>query len=360
MVSTDGGPIQSNAVVQASQHPELGIILTELSGRTVYLFTDDERNKSNCLGGCALAWPPFLTVGDPSAGEGVAGDQLGSITRDDGSTQVTYNGRPLYYFAPDEKPGDANGQGVGDIWFVVSAEGEAVIAPVATPTAMVMDHPTPAPTAAGEGVEATPGPPPPPEIGPPTIVQEVSTIENYAASQFFPPRIVVIKDVPLKLYMTRLHSEHRNEFNIEPFIDSRPFSGVGNIGVVEFTPDQSGEFKMHNVGHFFEGEFIVVDSEEEARIRIAEMGVQEFSLIHDLVGGIVTPGRLVVQKDIPVKIYNVGLSGDVRVTIEPLYTSNELNVKKREITTIEFIPDVAGEFEIRYNRNTVVGTLVVE
>ena len=67
VVSVYGGPTQDNATVTTSEHPQLGTILTDASGRTLYLFTVDERDKSNCLGGCALAWPPLLTVGDPTA-----------------------------------------------------------------------------------------------------------------------------------------------------------------------------------------------------------------------------------------------------------------------------------------------------
>ena len=113
-VSAAGGPIQDSAFVSVSVHPELGEILTEASGRTVYLFTVDERSKSNCSRGCAVAWPPLLTVGEPTAGEGVSAQFLATIDRGDGTAQVTYNGWPLYYFAPDVKPGDANGQNVAD------------------------------------------------------------------------------------------------------------------------------------------------------------------------------------------------------------------------------------------------------
>ena len=79
----------------------------DAAGRSLYLFTRDERNVSNCAGGCALAWPPLITVEDPVPGEGLAEDRIGTTAREDGSKQVTYNGRPLYYFAADEKPGDA-------------------------------------------------------------------------------------------------------------------------------------------------------------------------------------------------------------------------------------------------------------
>ena len=112
---------QEPPTVEISQHAELGDILTDAGGNTLYLFTKDERNRSNCSGGCAGAWPPLLTVGDPTAGEGVNAQRLETITSEDGSTQVAYNGWPLYYFARDENPGDTKGQ-YGE-WFVVSAFG---------------------------------------------------------------------------------------------------------------------------------------------------------------------------------------------------------------------------------------------
>ncbi len=122
VVSTDGGPVRGDARVNAGEHDELGTILLDGSGRTLYLFERDESGVSNCSGGCALNWPPLVTVRDPSAADGVDGDLLGSITRDDGYSQVTYDGVPLYYFANDEKPGDALGEGVGGVWSVVSVE----------------------------------------------------------------------------------------------------------------------------------------------------------------------------------------------------------------------------------------------
>ncbi|MBI2872458.1 MAG: hypothetical protein HYY00_04620 [Chloroflexi bacterium] len=141
VVSTYGGPVQTGAAVNTAQHPELGTILTDASRRTLYLFTRDEPNKSNCSGNCALDWPPLLTVGDPTVGGTASATFLGTITRADGSTQVTYNGWPLYYYAPDARPGDTTGQNVGTVWFVVSATGEAVPAAKAEPTPTPMPPP---------------------------------------------------------------------------------------------------------------------------------------------------------------------------------------------------------------------------
>ncbi|MDA1096266.1 MAG: hypothetical protein O3B84_03310, partial [Chloroflexi bacterium] len=105
-----GFTVHTNAAVITAQHPDLGTILTDVRGHTLYLFTNDERNVSNCSGGCAEAWPPLTTIGDPIAGADVNGARLSTIERADGLRQVAYNGWPLYYYAPDAKPGDATGQ----------------------------------------------------------------------------------------------------------------------------------------------------------------------------------------------------------------------------------------------------------
>ena len=113
------GAVTGTIQVQATEHVDLGIILVDGKGRTLYLFTEDERNQSSC----ADTWPPLLSAGEALAGEGVTSGALGSITRADGSIQVTYNGWPIYYFAGDEKAGDAAGQNNGGVWFVVSVFG---------------------------------------------------------------------------------------------------------------------------------------------------------------------------------------------------------------------------------------------
>jgi predicted lipoprotein with Yx(FWY)xxD motif len=115
LVSADGGPIKTAATVNATENTTLGTILTGSDGNSLYLYTRDEHEVSNCAGGCALAWPPVLTVDDPVACEGLSEDRIGSISRGDGVKQVTYNGWPLYYFAADEKPGDTLGQDQGGV-----------------------------------------------------------------------------------------------------------------------------------------------------------------------------------------------------------------------------------------------------
>ncbi len=97
LISINVAHAQTAATVAVSQNSEFGSILVDANGITLYLFTDDEREKSNCSGGCATTWPPLTTDGDPVAEGEVNADRLGTIDRDDGSTQVTYNGWPLYY-----------------------------------------------------------------------------------------------------------------------------------------------------------------------------------------------------------------------------------------------------------------------
>jgi predicted lipoprotein with Yx(FWY)xxD motif len=87
--------------------------LVDARGFTLYTFANDTAGSgtSACTGGCATAWPALTATGEPTAGEGVSGE-LGTITREDGTTQVTYDGLPLYFFASDAAPGDTNGASI--------------------------------------------------------------------------------------------------------------------------------------------------------------------------------------------------------------------------------------------------------
>jgi predicted lipoprotein with Yx(FWY)xxD motif len=112
------------AGITVATDPTLGAILVGEGGKTLYVFTRDTGGASVCNGECATNWPPLLAEGGaaPTAGEGVTGT-LGTITRDDGGTQVTYDGKPLYYFIGDTAAGQANGQGLQDVWFVATPTG---------------------------------------------------------------------------------------------------------------------------------------------------------------------------------------------------------------------------------------------
>lgn len=121
--SSSGGAAQ----VALATDAKLGSILVDGSGMTLYLFTKDSPNTPTCYNGCAKAWPALLASGgSPTAGAGVDASKLGTVARTDGTTQVTYNGWPLYYYAKDHQPGDVTGQGVGSVWYVLSPSGDAV------------------------------------------------------------------------------------------------------------------------------------------------------------------------------------------------------------------------------------------
>jgi predicted lipoprotein with Yx(FWY)xxD motif len=109
--------------VGVSSTDELGEFLTSADGMTLYTFKNDEPGVSNCADECLEAWPP-LTVSSAdalAAPEGLSGE-LGTIEREDGALQVTYNGWPVYFWQGDAAPGDTTGQGVGDVWFVASTD----------------------------------------------------------------------------------------------------------------------------------------------------------------------------------------------------------------------------------------------
>ena len=105
----------------------LGQVLVDGKGRTLYLFAADSGTKSACnSSACVQYWPPVLTTGVPQAGAGVNTSLLGTTARQDGTTEVTYAGHPLYYFITDKNAGDVTGQGVngfGAPWYVVSPSG---------------------------------------------------------------------------------------------------------------------------------------------------------------------------------------------------------------------------------------------
>jgi predicted lipoprotein with Yx(FWY)xxD motif len=117
------------ATIGAASVANLGNVLVDSQGRTVYLFQKDSGTTSACLGPCASAWPPIPANGNPTVGSGLNASLAGTATRSDGKPQVTYNGHPLYLFSGDQNPGDANGQGstaFGGSWFALNAAGSPV------------------------------------------------------------------------------------------------------------------------------------------------------------------------------------------------------------------------------------------
>jgi predicted lipoprotein with Yx(FWY)xxD motif len=104
---------------------DLGQILTDADGVTIYYFANDTEGVSNCDAGCLANWPPVPAEGTPTAGEGVTAE-LGTTEATDGTTMLTVNGFPAYYFAGDSAAGQTNGQGQGDVWWVFGADGEPI------------------------------------------------------------------------------------------------------------------------------------------------------------------------------------------------------------------------------------------
>lgn len=107
-----------------------GKILVNSQGMTLYLYTKDTPNTSNCYDQCATNWPPLIVSGTPTGGADIDSAKLGTTKRTDGSMQVTYNGWPLYTYISDKAAGDTTGQNVGSVWFVVSPAGDKITAEV--------------------------------------------------------------------------------------------------------------------------------------------------------------------------------------------------------------------------------------
>jgi predicted lipoprotein with Yx(FWY)xxD motif len=119
----------SGSTVITTKTSSGGSFLTNGAGRAVYLFLADSSGKSTCSGACAGAWPPVVATGQPTASGGAQSSDLGTITRSDGTKQVTYDGHPLYYFVGDTGPGTDKGQGVdgfGAKWWLVAPSGSSI------------------------------------------------------------------------------------------------------------------------------------------------------------------------------------------------------------------------------------------
>jgi len=129
--STNPGTSSSPAgpVTVMARSGGMGMYLTDGQGTSLYLFVADTSGTSTCTGACAAAWPPLTTTGMPQAGSGVTASKLGTVTRADGTKQVTYDNHPLYSFTSDKAAGDVKGQGVnafGALWWLVSPGGNAI------------------------------------------------------------------------------------------------------------------------------------------------------------------------------------------------------------------------------------------
>jgi predicted lipoprotein with Yx(FWY)xxD motif len=107
---------------------QFGAVLFDGDDQAIYYFDKEKSSKSECYGACADAWPPVLTDGEPQAAGGAKANLLGTTERTDGTTQVTYDGRPLYYYA-HEGPGQVlchNVDEFGGLWLAVQGNGQPV------------------------------------------------------------------------------------------------------------------------------------------------------------------------------------------------------------------------------------------
>jgi predicted lipoprotein with Yx(FWY)xxD motif len=130
--STSTSTAKSSSAASATvgvAHSGLGSILVDSRGRALYLWRADTGATSTCSGACAAAWPPLLTTGAPTAGNGAKASLLGTTKRSDGTEQVTYNQHPLYLFTGDTAPGQTTGQGsagFGAPWYVLAPGGNPI------------------------------------------------------------------------------------------------------------------------------------------------------------------------------------------------------------------------------------------
>jgi predicted lipoprotein with Yx(FWY)xxD motif len=134
--ATSSAAEDAEDAVLTTAESTLGTIVVDAEGMTVYMFDKDTQGsgESSCTGGCLEAWPPVIAESDSPAVEGVTGD-VATITRDDGTVQVTLDGWPLYYWQDDKAAGDVTGQGVQDVWWVLAPDGSKI--QTAAPAAFV-------------------------------------------------------------------------------------------------------------------------------------------------------------------------------------------------------------------------------
>jgi predicted lipoprotein with Yx(FWY)xxD motif len=120
------------APLDVTTDPKLGKIIVDAKGRTLYDFVIDKGTMSVCYGACASLWPPYTTTGKAVAGAGVSAALIGTTKRKDGSSEVTYAGHPLYYYAPDQKRGQITGQALnqfGAPWYALAPNGREIHTP---------------------------------------------------------------------------------------------------------------------------------------------------------------------------------------------------------------------------------------
>jgi predicted lipoprotein with Yx(FWY)xxD motif len=128
--SSSAGAARSSATVATASVPSVGRVLVGPNGHTLYTLATDTAGTTTCTGACATAWPP-LTL--PSGTTPTGAPELGTLTRPDGSVQVTAQGHPLYFYAADSAEGQDLGQGLGGVWFVAKPAGSSSTTTTTTP-----------------------------------------------------------------------------------------------------------------------------------------------------------------------------------------------------------------------------------
>jgi predicted lipoprotein with Yx(FWY)xxD motif len=118
--------LEDGEIMLAVGSTDLGDVVVDPDGMTVYMFQPDTVEESMCADECAQAWPPLLFLNDSMTGAGLDPALFGAAELPDGTQQVTYNGHRLYRYAGDEAPGDTTGHGVADVWFALTPAGEPV------------------------------------------------------------------------------------------------------------------------------------------------------------------------------------------------------------------------------------------
>lgn len=122
-----GGPVSPSSISIVGLGGDLGRVLIDAEGHTLYYFEKDKGGESACYGACAKVWPPLLAEGPEEARGGVSAAKMGTTKRNDGTVQVTYAGWPLYTYEADKNPGEANGTDVksfGATWYPLHPNGE--------------------------------------------------------------------------------------------------------------------------------------------------------------------------------------------------------------------------------------------
>src|SRR5580700_1614421 len=189
---------RTTIVLTTRNSPTMGAYLTSSHGFTLYTFTEDTSTRSSCTGACGKLWPPLLVPKSAKLARlvhGVPASRLGTVKRPNGTSQLTYEGRPLYLFAGDKHVGQTSGEGVGNVWFVAlvtpakaTTAAQTPSPTTAAPTAQPAAHTSTASGSSG-GTTATSPPPtnapappqttqPPPETtqpAPPTTTQPPPT-----------------------------------------------------------------------------------------------------------------------------------------------------------------------------------------